>query len=279
LIIDMRSRPPFGCFLNTNLFDNETEDKLSPHNFAKRFGMQFAQSARERSMELYLKEMEKSGITTAVVPMRKKQKGDNDTLVQLLKQYPGKFVALAGINPTSGDDALQEIKQYVLDGPCQGIIMEPAWLVKPIFANDTQIYPIYQFCQENKIPVCLSYGGFHSGTVEYNNPIYIDMLLSDFPKLKLALCHAAWPWVGQAVHLAYKYDNAYLSPDIYAIHAAGGIEYLNAANYMLYDKIMYGSAYPIVDMEGSVRYYQAGFLREEILPNVLYSNAKVFLNL
>lgn len=56
----------------------------------------------------------------------------------------------------------------------------------------------------------------------------------------------------------------------------GGKDYIEAANYMIPNKFLYGSAYPCVDVEGSVAYYLE-HLRPEVVEDVMYRNAARFL--
>lgn len=82
------------------------------------------------------------------------------------------------------------------------------------------------------------------------------------------------------VDLLLKYPRRFLglSPDIYALHTAGAQGYIEAANYMLLDKFLYGSAYPCVDLESSVTQYLAK-LRSEVVENIIWKNAARFLGL
>ena len=141
-----------------------------------------------------------------------------------------------------------------------------------------KLFPTYAFCEEHHIPLLISFGGFHGPTDEFCRPIHASNVAAAFPNLKIALCHAGWPWVEHAVWLAFRYPNVYLSPDIYALHAAGAQSYIEAANYMLRDKILYGSAYPCVDVESSVAMYLEK-LRPEVVENIMYRNAERFFGL
>ena len=53
---------------------------------------------------------------------------------------------------------------------------------------------------------------------------------------------------------------------------------MEAANYMLREKFLYGSAYPCVDVETSVAMYLQN-LRPEVVADVMYHNAARFLGL
>ena len=277
-ILDVRLRPPFQPYLGQyNMFDMEFEHPFGVKNFYKAFGMNLSESMRTASMEELCKEMDRAGEMTGVVSIRKNSRGyENDALVDLLAQYPERFLGACGMSATGGDEAVATIKKYVVDGPCIAPFIEPGF--EGVHVDDERVFPIYDFCEKNNIPLLISFGGFHGPTAEYCNAVHADNVARSFPNLKMALCHAGWPWVEAAVHLAFKAPNVYLSPDIYGLHAAGGHSYLEAANYMLREKFLYGSAYPVVDVETSVAYYLE-HLRPEVVEDVMYNNAARFLGL
>lgn len=277
-IIDMRCRPPFLPYLDKNgMFDMLSKNPFGPCNFPQRFGMQAAQSVQEQSMERLFEEMDRAGEIIGMVSIRKNSRGyENEALMDLLLQYPKRFIGSCGVASDGGTDSISVIKKYAVEGPCKAVFIEPGF--EGIFMDDEKVFPIYEYCEQAQIPLMVSFGGFHGPTAEYCNAVHADPVASTFPDLKIALCHGGWPWVEAAIHLAFKAPNVYLSPDIYALHAAGGRNYLEAANYMLYDKFLYGSAYPCVDIEGSVAHYLAN-LRPEVTENIMYKNAAKFLNL
>ena len=277
-MIDMRLRPPFRPYLGKGgMFDMESEHPFGVKNFYKNFGMNLSDSMREASMEKLFAEMERAGEMTGVVSIRKNARGyENDALTELLAQYPQRFIGACGIAPDGSEETLAVLQKYVLDGPCLTAFMEPGF--EGVFMDDEKIFPTYEFCEKNQIPLMISFGGFHGPTADYCNALHADAVAKTFPKLKFVLCHGGWPWVEAAVHLTFKEPNVYLSPDIYALHAAGGQSYIEAANYMLREKFLYGSAYPCVDVETSVAHYLA-HLRPEVAENVMYHNAARFLGL
>lgn len=277
-IMDVRMRPPFQPYLGKcNMFDMEWDYKVGVNHFYKTFGMNLSESMRTASMEALFEEMDRCGEVTGVVSIRKNPRGyENDPLVDLLAQYPDRFLGACGMSAIGGDESIAIIQKYIVDGPCITAFMEPA--LEGVFLDDERVFPIYEFCEKNNIPMLISFGGFHGEKAEFGNPVHADNVAYTFPNLKIALCHAGWPWVEAAVHLAFRQDNVYLSPDIFGLHAAGGQSYLEAANYMLREKFLYGSAYPVVDIEGSVAYYLE-HLRPEVVEDVMYHNAAKFLGL
>lgn len=277
-IIDVRLRPPFAPYLGKgNMFDMEEENPFALKHFYKNFGMNLSDSMKEASMEKLFEEMDRAGEMTGVVSIRKNSRGyENEELLKLLKAWPDRFLGACGIAPEGSEETLNVLQRYVLDGPCITAFMEPGF--HGVMIDDEKIFPIYDFCEQNDIPLLISFGGFHGPTDEFCRPIHAGNVATVFPRLKMALCHACWPWVEASVWLAFRHPNVYLSPDIYALHAAGAQSYIEAANYMLRDKILYGSAYPCVDVESSVAMYLEK-LRPEVAENIMYKNAERFFGL
>ena len=277
-IIDVRMRPPFLPYLEKNgMFDTRADNPFAVSRFYRNFGMNMSESMKTASMEQLFAEMDRAGEITGVVSIRRNSRGyENDALVDLLKKYPERFLGACGIAPDSSPETMNTLQHYVLDGPCVSAFMEPGF--HNIMIDDENIFPTYEFCERNHIPLLISFGGFHGPTDDFCLPIHAEHVATAFPNLKIALCHGGWPWVEAAVRLAFKAPNVYLSPDIYALHAAGAQSYIEAANYMLRDKMLYGSAYPCVDVESSVALYLQK-LRPEVVEDVMYNNAARFFGI
>lgn len=275
-IMDVRCRPPFKPYLDT-MYDLSVDYPFASHLFPKRFGMSVADSVKEKSMELLFKEMDRCGEYVGVVSIRKNSRGyENDDLIELVNDYPERFMGACGIPAAQSHTAIQMIQQYIIDGKCIAPFMEPG--MEGVLMDDESVFPTYEFCEKNNIPMLISFGGFHGPTNDYCNPIHAENVAKVFPKLKFCLCHGGFPWIVQSIRLAFAEPNVYLSPDIYALHSPGGQDYMEAANYMLYDKFLYGSAYPCVDIEGSVNYYLKN-LRDEVVEDIMYNNAVKFFGL
>lgn len=276
-IIDFRLRPPFGSYLNTIMYGNIERTAAS----AKKKGMEVAQSARQRSVELLIQEMDEAGITCGVAPGRTGGvfgSMSNDDLMQLLSKYPGKFIALAGIDPVNRKNAIKEIDRAIAMG-LKGVVLEPGLSHIPMHIDDARVYPLYAYCEDRKIPVLLMAGGNAGPDCSYSSPEHIDRVARDFPELVLISGHGNWPWVSQIIHVCYRRPNVYLSPDTYMFGMPGAQEFVDAINGFLADRFLFGSAYPFVSLKSAVdRFLKLG-IREEFLDRVLYANAARILEL
>ena len=154
MIIDFRMRPPARGFLNIGVYD----DVARTAKLTECFSMKQAPSVAQKSPELMLQEMDTAGVTMGVIPGRNghfKGSISNDDIISLLGDFPGRFVGMAGLNASKREESLEEIHRTVLNGPLKGICMEPGALDKPMYADDPRIYPIYDLCEQHRIPVIL----------------------------------------------------------------------------------------------------------------------------
>ena len=91
------------------------------------------------------------------------------------------------------------------------------------------------------------------------------------------LSHGGWPWVPQILcTVLWQPENIYLCPDLY-LHAAGGKAFAEAVR-MIPERIIYGSAYPLMPIEESLQKFRE-LVEPQYLENVLYKNAAGFLGL
>lgn len=277
-IIDMRVRAPFAAYAGSNIYDTSqmgADGRGGARNWV------LPPSVREFSLELLIEEAQAANIEKMVVPVRKSLDGNNEDLVALLQTYPEAFIGMAGIDVHHLDmnAAIAEVKKYVVDGPCQGIILEPGQDKTPWMVNDIRVFPLYEYCAKAHVPIFMTYGGIMVPSIRYYAVEPLDDVLSAFPTLKIGLAHGGWPYVTEMCQLAVNHQNLYLAPDFYMIESPGQADYVMAANYLLKDRLMFASAYPLMPLKEASEYYMNSGIRAEVLPNIMYNNAANFLGL
>ena len=274
-IIDMRVRAPFGAYIRgKSLFGdnlvNVVKQRL-PH-------CEPDQSAVKTDMGLLLKEAQEANVEKIVVPVRKAIDGKNSELEELIKTKPEMIVGLAGIDAVNIAASVEEIKEYVTNGSCSGIVMEPGQDKSPWFANTPKVFPVYEYCEEHNIPIFMTFGGIMSD-LRYYDPKILDDICIAFPKLKIGLAHGGWPYVTEICQIAVNRKNVYIAPDFYMIESPGMNDYIMAANCLLKNRMMFASAYPLMPIKGAVEYYMNCGVKEECLPWLMHDNAKDFLGI
>jgi uncharacterized protein len=155
------------------------------------------------------------------------------------------------------------------------IHLEPGWATRPMYVDDANMYPIYERLAKRGMPALISAGGTIGPDYSYTDPVHVHRVAKDFPKLKIVLAHAGWPYVTQAIAVAYDCENVCLSPDMYLNipNMPGVHEYVRAANVFMPDRLIFGTAYPAAPMEESVECFNRLPFDEGVKEKVLYHNA------
>lgn len=273
MVIDTKCRPPFGALTESYVFNLETRQRC-----ARRFQMELPQSFLQSSMEQFINEMDANGVQKALVPVRRfsgtcgdpTEAVSNDVLFQLTAAYPGRFLGVPDIDSLGGQNSIEVIKQYTQYPEICGIALEPGYQF--IDVDDSRIYPIYNYCQTNQIPIFLSFGGKCQRKLSNLQPVALDRILTDFPDLTIITAHGGWPYVQEMMWNGLLHKNLYLMPDIYMLNIPGSRDFIDAANTLLTEQIVFGSAYPCVSYAYVLKYLQQ-HLSNDVLPKVLYANA------
>lgn len=275
-VIDFRVRPPYKGFLDTLMYtDPERRDR-----FTRQLGLVPSQAATQKSCDLMLAEMDAAGIDIGVVVGRDSGflgSVPNADVMDFTKAYPDRFIAVASVNLSDRKKAVRMIDEAMATG-YKAINIEPGAQEVPMLADDRRLYPIYAHCEDTGVPVILLAGGNAGPDIEYTVPVALDRMLSDFPRLKIAVAHGAWPWVHQVLHIAFRRPNLYLSPDMYLVNMPGMADYLNAADGFLAERFIYGSSFPLCPIKGCLDWFRNLRLAPKTLERVLYHNAMAFLS-
>jgi len=206
------------------------------------------------------------------------RKTPNEFIADLCRQYPDVFVfGFAGADPHKGMAAVRELERAVKELGLKGCYVNP-WYHQ-IKANDRRYYLLYEKCAELGIPVSLHTASSLDNTIsmDYGNPAHIDDVAVDIPELKIVMRHPCWPWVSQGIAVAYRHPHVYI--DVSAMHPAMLFELVEAARTVLQDKLLFGSAYPLVEPKKAVRWWQKLPLAEEIKHKIFYLNAARLIGL
>ena len=283
MIIDMRCRPPLEEF--RQYFDIPRITWHGRRTGAKTVSQAFV----EGSMQMFFDEMDEAGIDLAVVQGRNSPEVfmgrkfnaafiRNERVAELQDKYPGRFVGLAGIDPTNTvHDAVKETDRCIRSLGLKGIFLEPGRALGT-GPDDARLFPIYEKCLELGVPVSIMSGPYAGPDIEVSNPLYVDRLATRYPELKIVCGHGCYPYVQEILGVAFKHPNVHVSPDMY-LFAPGGGAYVEAANSTLREQIIYGSAYPLRPLVQTVADNRALPFSADVLEDYFSNNSKRVLGL
>jgi len=275
-IIDFRNRPPAEVF--SPFFSDEIVSFIN-----RRLNVETSQAFKEKSLEMWIAEMDEAGITKSVVVGRNIATCliPNSYIAELIKKYPNRLIGLAGIDPANViHNALDEIDRTVQEYGLKGINIDPGLSGGNIgiYPTDVRLFPIYEKCSNMGLPVLIMSGPWAGSNMSYSHPCYWDEIAGLFPELTLIAGHGCYPYVTEAIALLYKRPNVYLSPDCY-MFTPGGEIYVRALNEFYPDQFLFGSAYPFRPMKETVEDTMKLGIASKVLDKYLYLNTKRIFNL
>ena len=202
----------------------------------------------------------------------------NDWISQFTAGHRDRLVPVGSVNPLHEMSARDEIRRVLDLGIGMIKIHPPHQLFSPNAYREElwQLAEIYRECETRGVPVM-----FHTGTSifpkarnVYADPMPVDDVAIDFPKLPIILAHAGRPLYGEtAVFLARRHANVRL--DISGIPPKSLLRYLPRVADLA-DKVLWGTDWPspgVVSMRKNVDDFRALGLGETVERKILWDNA------
>ena len=283
-IIDMRLRPPVPAWTKGSVFRTAMH---YPRHFVTFKG---SKSAWLESVDVLYEEMDSAGIKYGVAMGRASSGAGNlggvanKDIVEVVGSHQNRFLGFLGVDLEAISESLAEIREFACAPNIKGISIEPGSGKVPRWSDDAALDPVYQLALELDLPVSISLSGLLSALaghdITWSRPVSIQRVAQRYPKLKIIVSHAAWPYADEMVVIALACPNIYVSPDLYA-STAGMIcadSYVKGANLFLEDRMLFGTAYPVKDIQESLRDFLNMGWRPEIIQKILWSNASKLLN-
>jgi uncharacterized protein len=225
----------------------------------------------DEGVDIALLLCEYSPKTTGIQPI--------EDVLPLTAHNPRRLRAIANINPHLHYPVDAELQRQLDLGAV-------ACKVHPVHAgaavNDRMLYPAYELCQSAGIPVVVHCGTstFPGSTNRFADPILLDDVLRDFPRLTVALAHGGrgW-WYDAAAFLALSNERVWI--ELSGLPPSRLREYYARHNWnRLVRKMIFGTDWPgVPGIAVNARAVAALCPSEEIAGLVLAGNAIRVYNL
>jgi len=190
---------------------------------------------------------------------------------QIMREFPGRFIASAVVDPLKGMDAIRLIDRAVRELDVRLIRLVPFLFNRP--PNDKVCYPVYAKCIELGIPVSVNTGiPGPPMPAEPQRPLYLDEVCLFYPDLVVIMAHGADPWWGEAIRLLLKYPNLYMMTSAYAPKYLPS-ELIHFMNTRGQTKVMFATDYPFLQFDRCVIEARALPLSQVAQRNYLHDNA------
>lgn len=198
---------------------------------------------------------------------------NNASVKAFCAAHPELFLGFWGVDPHKGMAAVRDLARAAAEDGVRGAAVDP-YLAK-IYPNDARYYPIYAKCCELGLPIVFTTGpaSFVPGAVmDHVAPRYIDFVARDFPELRIVISHGGYPWVNEAIMVVQRNANVYMEISEYE-RCPMAEAYVQAANTLIGDKLLFASAHPFVDYREALATYADLPFAPGVRDQVLYANA------
>ena len=139
----------------------------------------------------------------------------NDFVADYCRAAPDRLIPCGSVHPRHTKDAAADMARIVDLGIRMLKVHPPHQLLFPneYLHGNRELETIYREAERHGIPIM-----FHTGTSifpgarnKYGDPIYLDDVAVDFPKLRILLAHGGRPlWMNTAFFLIRRHKNVYL---------------------------------------------------------------------
>jgi predicted TIM-barrel fold metal-dependent hydrolase len=203
----------------------------------------------------------------------------NAWIANFTKDHRDRLLPVGSVNPLHEMNVRDEIRRVLDLGIRMIKIHPPHQLFSPNAykrGDLWQLAEIYRECEERGVPVM-----FHTGTSifpkarnVFADPMPIDDVAIDFPRLKIILAHAGRPLYGEtAFFLARRHPNVMI--DISGIPPKALLKYFPRLDSIA-NKVVWGTDWPspgVASLRKNIDEFLALNLGEEISRLVLFDNA------
>jgi len=204
--------------------------------------------------------------------------GVNQYIADYTKENPGRLISCGGVHPRHTANILADIDQ-ILRLKIRMIKIHPPHQL--LFPNDYQngvkeLEMIYRAAEANGIPVMFHTGTsiFHGARNRYGDPIYVDDVAVDFPKMKILMAHGGRPlWMHTCFFLLRRHPNVFL--DISGIPPRSLLQYFPRLEEIAH-KTLFGTDWPgpgVPDIKTNLDEFRALPLHEESKQQILSKTA------
>ncbi len=249
MIIDFRCRPPVGGFIEVH------KGPMLLYYQGRIAETPIAASMDQESMDLFWQEFDQAGVDKAVVMARHAPASDTvgeAMIAELVAAHPDRFVGFGSLDFTKSNIALaDQVRGAIASQGLKGMSIEFMGGGSAMSFDDERLYPAYEACQALGVPAAFTTGPLVGARMDDVSPSRFDAIARDFPDLNIVLAHACYPYVTESIGLAMRHANVFLSPDCYTF-SPGGNQWLDAANSILADQIIFATAYPIYGFQDAV---------------------------
>ena len=195
------------------------------------------------------------------------------------------LIPFGSVDPRKGPAAVETARRLIEDHGVRGFKFHPT--VQGFDPSDPAYAPLYAALEDAGVVALFHTGqtgigagmpggrGFRLGL---SNPMLLDGVAADFPRLQIIMAHPSVPWQDEALSVATHKHNTWIdlsgwSPKYFPESL------VRAANSYLKDRVLFGTDFPLLTAERWFGDAEKTALKPEVMPGILKNNAARLLGL
>ncbi len=237
-----------------------------------------------RSPKAFLEYLDSSGIDRAVLisyvapEIIGFSRDINEFVTGYCRKNPRRLIACGSVNPRHSSNVTADVEHILKLGIRLIKVHPPHQLLYPneYLHGCKGLEALYRTAETNGVPVMIHTGTsvFPGARNKYGDPIYVDDVAVDFPRLKILLAHGGRPlWMDTAFFLVRRHPNVFL--DISGIPPKSLLQYFPRLEQIA-RKTLFGTDWPgpgVPDMKRNLEDFRALPLSEATRQQILSKTA------
>ena len=202
-----------------------------------------------------------------------------EEIAERAAEFNDVLIPFGSVDPWQGKAAVRRVHRLVDEFGVKGFKFHPS--MQGFEPNDRRFYPVYEAIVEAGVPALFHTGqtgigagmpGGHGIKLRYSDPALLDDVAADFPDLTIVMAHPAVPWVDTQISIATHKANVYIdlsgwSPKYFPP------QLVRAANTMLRTKVLFGSDFPVIQVDRWRKDFETLDIKPEVAPLIFKENA------
>lgn len=235
-VIDFRTRP------RTPYFYRDLVPRVKPHlkSYVKMYNIEPRLSLT--SLSESIREMNSSGVTHGVIFAANAE--GNREVYNACRQHPEFYTGLAGVDLSKGaTESYMKLEQAYEEFRLAGLTLSPC--ITGIYSTDPRCYPLYALSEKlgKMVQIHSSIHFIPHTSLDMGNPMHLDKIAVDFPKLRLVMSHAGIGFGEIGISVVTRHPNMFM--DFTGLHPKRvPAQLLQAINTVLRKKAIFGTNYP-----------------------------------
>lgn len=195
------------------------------------------------------------------------------------------LIPFGSVDPRTGRAALSLAARLIEDEGVRGFKFHPT--VQGFDPSHPEYAPLWGLLERAGVPALFHTGqtgigagmpGGYGFRLGLSNPMLLDPVAADFPKLQIIMAHPSVPWQDEALSVATHKHNTWIdlsgwSPKYFPATL------VRHANSILKRRVLFGTDYPMLTPDRWLRDVEGTDLKPEVIPGILKDNAARLLGL